>query len=118
MTTLAYDMPTVLKQCFCSPTGNGINAEYEYAYDDNGNIFSITPGAVSVTYEYNGANELIRENNAFTNARITNRVMSTHSPVLLSGSEADLLFVYMLDRKKRKITEKEYIIIARRIMSK
>jgi len=44
--------------------------------------------------------------------------MPTHSPVLLSGSEADLLFVYMLDRKKWKISEKEYIIIARRIMSK
>ena len=35
---------------------------YEYAYDDNGNITSITRGTVSVTYEYNGANELIREN--------------------------------------------------------
>ena len=44
---------------------------YEYAYDDNGNITSITRGTVSVTYEYNGANELIRENNAFTNQTVT-----------------------------------------------
>ena len=41
---------------------NGSDAAYEYAYDDNGNITSITRGTVSVTYEYNGANELIREN--------------------------------------------------------
>ena len=30
-----------------------------YAYDDNGNITSITQGSTSVTYQYNGANELI-----------------------------------------------------------
>ena len=96
---------------------NGSDHVYTFAYDDNGNITSITKGTTSVTYQYNGANELVRENNAFTNARITNRVMPTHNPVLLSGSEADLLFVYMLDRKKWKISEKEYIIIARRIMS-
>ncbi len=38
---------------------NGSDAAYEYSYDDNGNITSITRGTVSVTYEYNGANELI-----------------------------------------------------------
>ena len=38
----------------------------DYAYDDNGNITSITKGTTSVTYQYNGANELIRENNEFT----------------------------------------------------
>ena len=41
---------------------NGSDAEYEYAYDDNGNITSITQGTASVTYQYNGAIELIREN--------------------------------------------------------
>ncbi|MBR0343363.1 MAG: hypothetical protein IJH64_14155 [Oscillospiraceae bacterium] len=45
---------------------NGSDDAYAYAYDDNGNITSITRGTVSVTYEYNGANELIRENNGFT----------------------------------------------------
>ena len=42
---------------------NGSDAAYEYAYDDNGNITSITQGTTSVTYQYNGANELIREAN-------------------------------------------------------
>ena len=42
-----------------------------YAYDDNGNITSITRGSTSVTYQYNGANELIRENNQFTNQTVT-----------------------------------------------
>ena len=42
-----------------------------YAYDDNGNITSITQGTTSVTYQYNGANELIRENNQFTNQTVT-----------------------------------------------
>ena len=45
---------------------NGSDDAYEYAYDDNGNITSITQGTTSVTYQYNGANELIRENNGFT----------------------------------------------------
>ena len=49
---------------------NGSDAEYEYAYDDNGNITSITKGTTSVTYQYNGANELIRENNGFTNKTV------------------------------------------------
>ena len=35
---------------------------YAYTYDDNGNITSISKGTTSVTYQYNGANELIREN--------------------------------------------------------
>ena len=50
---------------------NGSDAAYEYAYDDNGNITSITRGTVSVTYEYNGTNELVRENNGFTNQTVT-----------------------------------------------
>ena len=50
---------------------NGSDMAYEYAYDDNGNITSITRGTTSVTYQYNGANELVRENNAFTNQTVT-----------------------------------------------
>ena len=49
---------------------NGNDDEYEHAYDDNGNITSITRGSISVTYEYNGANELVRENNGFTNQTV------------------------------------------------
>ena len=45
---------------------NGSDTAYAYAYDDNGNIASITRGSAAVTYQYNGANELIRENNGFT----------------------------------------------------
>ena len=50
---------------------NGSDTAYEYTYDDNGNITSITQGTTSVTYQYNGANELIRENNVFTNQTVT-----------------------------------------------
>ena len=50
---------------------NGSDDAYAYVYDDNGNITSITKGTTSVTYQYNGANELIRENNAFTNQTVT-----------------------------------------------
>ena len=50
---------------------NGSDAEYEYAYDDNGNITEITQGTTSVTYQYNGANELVRENNGFTDETVT-----------------------------------------------
>ena len=39
--------------------------------NDNRNITSITRGSTSVAYQYNGANELIRENNGFTNQTVT-----------------------------------------------
>ena len=43
---------------------NRTDAPYAYAYDDNGNITSITRNStVAVSYQYNGANELVRENN-------------------------------------------------------
>ena len=57
---------------------NGSDDAYAYAYDDNGNITSITRGTTSVTYQYNGANELIRENNGFTNIHSTNGAMHEH----------------------------------------
>ena len=44
---------------------NGSDDAYEYAYDDNGNITSITRGITSITYEYNRAKELIREGQSF-----------------------------------------------------
>ena len=50
---------------------NGSDDAYEYTYDDNGNITSITRGSTFVTYQHNGANELIRENNQFTNQTVT-----------------------------------------------
>ena len=44
---------------------------YAYAYDNNGIITSITRNStVAVSYQYNGANELIRENNGFTNQTV------------------------------------------------
>ncbi len=45
---------------------NGSDDAYAYAYDYNGNITSITRGTTSATYQYNGASELVRENNGFT----------------------------------------------------
>ena len=50
---------------------NGGDTPYSYEYDANGNITEITQGNVSVTYSYNAANELIRENNGFTNQTVT-----------------------------------------------
>ena len=59
------------KTALLSTYQNGSDTAYAYAYDDNGNITSITRGSTSVTYQYNGANELIRENNQFTNQTVT-----------------------------------------------
>ncbi len=36
---------------------------FTYTYDDNGNITSVTYGGNTTTYEYDSANQLIRENN-------------------------------------------------------
>ncbi len=41
---------------------NGSDAAYSYTYDANGNITGITQGTASFTYEYDKANQLIREN--------------------------------------------------------
>jgi len=50
---------------------NGSDAAYTYTYDDNGNITSITQGSTSITYEYDAANRLTRENNQVTNQTVT-----------------------------------------------
>ena len=50
---------------------NGSDAQYVYTYDDNGNITSITQGSTSITYEYDAANRLTRENNQVTNQTVT-----------------------------------------------
>ena len=36
---------------------------YTYTYDDNGNILTISDGSYTTSYEYDSANQLIRENN-------------------------------------------------------
>ena len=36
---------------------------YSYTYDDNGNILSISDGIYTTSYEYDSANQLIRESN-------------------------------------------------------
>ena len=41
----------------------GYDKTYNYTYDDNGNIVSISDGSNSTTYEYDSANQLVRENN-------------------------------------------------------
>ena len=51
---------------------NGTNRT-EYAYDNNGNITSITAGGKTNTYVYDGLNQLVRENNAVLNKTITYR---------------------------------------------
>jgi RHS repeat-associated protein len=50
---------------------NGSDDPFVYNYDDNGNITSITQGSTSITYEYDAANRLTRENNQVTNQTVT-----------------------------------------------
>ena len=46
---------------------NGSEAAYTYAYDDNGNVTSITKGSASASYTYDSLNQLTRVNDGFTN---------------------------------------------------
>ena len=41
----------------------GYDVTYTYTYDGNGNILSISDGTYTTSYEYDSANQLIRENN-------------------------------------------------------
>ena len=50
---------------------NGSDDAYSYTYDDVGNITSITQGSTSISYEYDAANRLTRENNQVTNQTVT-----------------------------------------------
>ena len=50
---------------------NGSDNAYSYTYDDVGNITGITQGTTSITYEYDAANRLTRENNQVTNQTVT-----------------------------------------------
>ena len=43
--------------------GTDNDKTYTYTYDDNGNIISISDGANTISYEYDSANQLVRENN-------------------------------------------------------
>ena len=42
---------------------SGYNVTYTYTYDNRGNILSISDGTYTTSYEYDNANQLIRENN-------------------------------------------------------
>ena len=50
---------------------NGSEAAYTYAYDDNGNVTSITKGSASASYTYDVLNQLTRVNDGFTNKTTT-----------------------------------------------
>ena len=50
---------------------NGSEAAYTYAYDDNGNVTSITKGSASASYTYDALNQLTRVNDGFTNKTTT-----------------------------------------------
>ena len=49
---------------------NGSDAAYSYEYDEVGNIKEITQGTTSISYEYDVANRLTRENNSILNQTI------------------------------------------------
>jgi len=46
-----------------SVTYDGITTVYDYTYDDNGNIIAIDDGSDVISYEYDSAGQLSRENN-------------------------------------------------------
>lgn len=50
---------------------NGSDTAYTYAYDNNGNITSITKGSTSATYTYDSFNQLTRVNDGFANKTTT-----------------------------------------------
>jgi RHS repeat-associated protein len=54
---------------YTNENGNGVVLQqYEYTYDANGNILTISDGGVlKASYTYDGLNRLIREDNAWTN---------------------------------------------------
>ena len=70
---------------------NGSDDAYAYAYDDNGNITSITRGTTSVTYQYNGANELIREGDPL---RKVNELKKRKVFSKRKGQETDSVVIY------------------------
>lgn len=47
------------------------NKTYSYTYDDNGNITSINDGSHTVSYVYDSANQLVRENNQIAQTTTT-----------------------------------------------
>ena len=49
---------------------NGSDSAYSYEYDEVGNIKEITQGTTSISYVYDEANRLIRENNSILNQTI------------------------------------------------
>ena len=44
-------------------SGDSYGVTYTYTYDDNGNIKTVNDGSYTTTYTYDGANQLIREDN-------------------------------------------------------
>ena len=71
-TTITYvDVGTSKTSGLIASYQNGNDDPYLYTYDDNGNILSITHGSISITYAYDSANRLIRENNTQRNMTIT-----------------------------------------------
>ena len=50
---------------------NGTDAAFQYTYDANGNITHLQQGTNHVYYEYDGLNQLVREDNSILNKSIT-----------------------------------------------
>ena len=70
---------------------NGSDTAYAYAYDDNGNITSSTKGTTSVTYQYNGANELIRESDGMQKV---NELKQAEKISKRKGQDDDSVVIY------------------------
>ena len=55
---------------------NGNDAQYEYTYDGNGNITNIRQGDKVFSYEYDGSNQLVRENLYYSSGSKENKTIT------------------------------------------
>ena len=82
----------------------GYDKEFTYTYDDNGNILTISNGENTITYAYDSANQLIREDNpaggfvhewAYDNAgNIDNRTEYRYTEGVLATSGTTISYAY------------------------
>ena len=76
---------------------------YTYTYDDNGNILSVSNGRITTRYEYDSANQLIREDNKQLNISYlweydeSGNISSRGEFNYTTGNLEDLIYVMSYD---------------------